>query len=61
MVKLLWKFYLESEQRQFYYITIRSIDMISVTFDVIYTDKKIYRFRYSPFEFKNIPYYKEEK
>lgn len=29
------------------------MDLISITFDIQYGDKRIYRFRYSPFEFRS--------
>jgi hypothetical protein len=33
--------------------------MISITFDIVYVDKRIYRFRYSPFEFRSNIFIKE--
>lgn len=58
-VKVLWKLYLEVEKVQHFNVYIRSLDLISVTFDIQYPDKRSYRFRYSPFEFKNIPTFKD--
>jgi hypothetical protein len=60
MVKVLWKLYGELEKAPNFVVYIRSLDLISITFDVQYFDKRIYRFRYSPFEFKLIPNFKED-
>lgn len=44
-----------------HYLYIRSLDLISATFDIVYHDKRVYRFRYSPFEFRSSPTFKDEQ
>lgn len=60
MIRVLWRIYTESEKPINYNLFIRSLDLISATFDVIYHDKRIYRFRYSPFEFRTSPTFKDD-
>lgn len=36
------------------------MDLISVTFDIVYAEKRTYRYRYSPFEFRNSPTFKDD-
>ena len=52
MVKVMWKFYLQTEKSAFFNMMIRSVDMISLTFDIRYNDLRTYRIRWSPFEFR---------
>lgn len=59
MIKLIYKLSNDTERAPFYNLFIKSIDLISVTFDVQYGDKRVYRFRYSPFEFKTGLFLKE--
>lgn len=53
MVKVIYKLSYESEKSLYYNLFIKSLDIISITFDVQYGDKRVYRFRYSPFEFRS--------
>jgi hypothetical protein len=60
MIRVLWRIYTEAEKPINYNLFIRSLDLISATFDIIYHDKRIYRFRYSPFEFRTSPTFKDD-
>jgi hypothetical protein len=53
MIKKITELSAKNDRYSFYSLYIRSIDLISITFDVHYGDKRAYRFRYSPFEFRN--------
>ena len=59
MVKLFYKMSNDTDKAVFFNLFIKSIDLISITFDVQYGDKRLYRFRYSPFEFKTGLFLKE--
>ena len=60
MIRTLWRIYTEPEKQLTYDLYIKSLDVISVSFDIHYHDKRIYRFRYSPFEFRTSPIFKED-
>lgn len=49
----------ETDKSLTYNLFVRSMDLIAVTFDIQYSDKRIYRFRYSPFEFRSTLFNKE--
>ena len=53
MVWTLWKCYVGMDRISFANVYIRSIDAISVTFDLKYNDNRNYRIRWSPLEFRN--------
>lgn len=59
MVKIIYKLSYDTEKSLYYNLFIRSLDLISITFDVQYSDKRIYRFRYSPFEFRSTLFFKD--
>jgi hypothetical protein len=59
MIKVIYKLSNDCEKSPFYNLFIKSIDLISITFDIQYGDKRIYRFRYSPFEFRSGLFFKD--
>lgn len=59
MIKVINKLSYESERSLSYNLFIKSLDIISITFDVQYGDKRVYRFRYSPFEFRSTLFFKD--
>ena len=49
MIRIISQLSFDNERPYFYNLFIKAIDIISISFDIIYGDKRIYRFRYSPF------------
>ena len=60
MVKIINTLSNQNDRNSYYTLFIKSIDLISITFDVQYNDKRSYRIRYSPFEFRTSVFLKEQ-
>ena len=53
MVGALWRWYTQMDKISFANVYIRSVDAISITFELRYNDTRNYRIRWSPLEFRN--------